>query len=591
VCIMRVLNLDKLSPEENQTLNEVATEIRHDFNRLVESVGLKHEDNIDWIVGSISSRNKYVSPLFLRCCYLGLIEKVIERDQNITKILISDRPLIKVIDEYCKENNKDISVICTEAISSRLKRAIKPIFSYVFACIVFSLRFFGRSRAYKKKISFSSPITLLDTFVIESKIGGEGSIYRAEYRDRYYPGLLEHLNEEERKQVFYYPTLSGVKNLIKVFRLIRNANTQFIIPDDFLKISDYLFIFLHPFRIRKIRIPNTSFSGFDVTSMLKNEQLSNCWDSSFFSGLLNYRFAFRTAQENVPIRLLIDWHENQAIDRGMVVGFHRFHPETDIIGFQGYVISKTLHLYIYPTRSEFRSQAIPDRIGVVGRGLLKDIHEFSDDFEAVVAPAFRFRKVWENRKSKPDMGVFTILAALPIGLEGSANILNLIVPVFDKCGESNFRFWIKPHPTYGPEQIRPLLNGVWPKNCHFKSGDFNECVEGSNLLIGNASSTCLEAMAKGVPVIVVGDRNGIIENPIPEAITSDMWRLCYSPEEVADAIQFYEKRSPEKIREHEEVGKRIREEYFEPVTREGVRRFLGLPEGKYETYIYQKKNY
>jgi glycosyltransferase involved in cell wall biosynthesis len=425
-------------------------------------------------------------------------------------------------------------------------------------------------------VPISSPITLLDTFVIASKIGEEGSIYRGKYKDRYYPGLLENLDKEERKQVLYYSTLSGFKNVIKAFRLIRNANDQFIIPDDFLKILDYLFILLYPCRILKIRIPNTLFLGFDVTSTLRNEQLLNCSNSSSFGGLLNYRFAFRTAQENVPIRLLIDWHENQVIDRGMIVGFRRFHPKTNITGYQGYIISKTLHIYIFPTPSEFRSQAIPHRIGVIGRGLLKDIQEFSDDFEAIVAPAFRFSKVWKGRKKNPEPGVFTILVALPISLEGSANILKLIVSVLDKFDKSDFRFWVKPHPTHGPEQIKPLLDGMWPENFHFKTGDFNECAEGANLLIGNASSTCLEVMAKGVPVIVVGDRNGIIENPIPETITEDIWQLCYNPEEIAEAVRFYKNRSPEKIKEYEKVGRRIREEYFEPVTREGIRRFLEL---------------
>jgi len=52
--------------------------------------------------------------------------------------------------------------------------------------------------------------------------------------------------------------------------------------------------------------------------------------------------------------------------------------------------------------------------------------------------------------------------------------------------------------------------------------------------------------------------------------------LCYSPQEITDAIQFYQNCGPEKIKEHEEIGKSIREEYFEPVTRERVRIFLGL---------------
>ena len=107
-------------------------------------------------------------------------------------------------------------------------------------------------------------------------------------------------------------------------------------------------------------------------------------------------------------------------------------------------------------------------------------------------------------------------------------------------------------------------------------GDFNDCVEKSNLLISSASSACMETLAKGIPVIVVGNNSGLTHNPIPETIISDIWRLCYTPQEITDAVKFYQTRSPEKIKEHEEAGRRIRKEYFEPVTREGVREFLGL---------------
>ena len=86
----------------------------------------------------------------------------------------------------------------------------------------------------------------------------------------------------------------------------------------------------------------------------------------------------------------------------------------------------------------------------------------------------------------------------------------------------------------------------------------------------------METLAEGIPVIIIGNSNGLTHNPIPETITDDIWRLCYSPQEVTDAVKFYQTRSPEKIKEHEETGTRIREEYFEPVTRGGVRRFLGL---------------
>ena len=52
--------------------------------------------------------------------------------------------------------------------------------------------------------------------------------------------------------------------------------------------------------------------------------------------------------------------------------------------------------------------------------------------------------------------------------------------------------------------------------------------------------------------------------------------FIYTHEEIVDAIQFYKNRGQEKIEEHEQVGRKIREQYFEPVTYETTRKFLHL---------------
>jgi len=573
---MRVIDLDKLTPVENRILNWVAIEVRTDFNRLVESVGLEYENNIDWIVSSIASRNKYLSPLFMRCCFLGLIKRVLETSQDVGKIITLDRALANVLRAYFKGNGINIFVICSENIFGRVKRILTPYYHFFVGCVLFSLRFLGRSRLRRLKNIPSVPITLLDTFVVKSKIGEGGSIYKGEYNDRYYPGLLKNLSEEERKNIFYYPSLIGFINPLEGFKLIRKAKEQFIIPDDFLKISDYLFILLYPIRILRLNILKASFLGFDVTPILRQEKTLKSSNLSSLFALLNYRFAFRLSQEKLSVRLLVEWHENQVIDRGMIVGFRRFHPKTRILGYQGYIVSKNLHIYIYPTPQEYRSQAVPHRIGVVGKGLLKDIQEFCHDFDAVVVPAFRFNKVWEKRKRWPEVGVFTMLIALPIGLKGSQDVLDLVRSTFKEFGTTGFRFWIKPHPTLLPKQITSMLDGAFSEVLQVKTGDFNECVEGANLLIGNASSTCLEALAKGIPAIVVGDRNGIIENPIPDNISNIMWRICSSEEELISAVRLFQSQRETAFNKYQEISEQVKKDYFEPVTSEGVRRFLEI---------------
>ena len=95
-------------------------------------------------------------------------------------------------------------------------------------------------------------------------------------------------------------------------------------------------------------------------------------------------------------------------------------------------------------------------------------------------------------------------------------------------------------------------------------------------MISNGSSTCLETAAKGIPVIINRSQSGLTQNPIPQSINEVIWRLCYTAEELLEAITYYANRDDETIRRHEEIGRRIRAEYFEPVTPEGVRRFLRL---------------
>ena len=145
------------------------------------------------------------------------------------------------------------------------------------------------------------------------------------------------------------------------------------------------------------------------------------------------------------------------------------------------------------------------------------------------------------------------------------------------------RFWIKQHPGTSRMQLKAAYGSTWPRQFEFVGGDFSDCVEKSNLLISSASSTCMETLTRGIPVIIVGSRHSLTHNLIPETITDDIWRLCYSQQEIIESIKFYKSRIPQKIKEHEKAGRRIREEYFAPVTGEGVRMFLEVGSYEHET--------
>jgi hypothetical protein len=578
---MAVLDLDNLTLEENARFNSVASEIRQEFNAIVENLSTPYLDDIDWIVGSIASRNKYYSPLYIRLCSLAFVEKELRASSRIDMIVSSDRPLADCLRRRFRFGTRFVPVRCTEGIGGRVWRILRPVRQYLIASALLLLRFLGRSRETSRSITVGRPITLIETFILNNKTGDGGSLVDGKYYDRYYPGLLENLSEEEKRDIFFIPTLIGFNNAISIFRRIRRAAFPFLVHDDFLKLGDYLFALSHPFRALRFQIPEVDFRGYDVASLLRQEKMRNCSDFISLQGLLNYRFAYRLSKfarsgKTIQVRLLVDWNENQVMDRGMIVGFHRFHPLTKVIGYQGYIIAKSLHFYTYPNSTEWQAGAIPDVIFVVGEGLKEALREFCKDVRVSVGPGFRFQGVWRERCGRPDPGAYTVLVALPIDLDTSAEILRLLSAVLPSLEAFKPRFWIKPHPTSGPDVIRPLLPGRWPDEFEFKIGDFHESLERSDLLITNASSVALETLTKGIPVIVVGSRVGIDQNPIPESVPKDAWALIHSAEECVGAIERFRGADASKRREFVEAGSRVRELFFQPVTRENVLRFLDL---------------
>ena len=70
--------------------------------------------------------------------------------------------------------------------------------------------------------------------------------------------------------------------------------------------------------------------------------------------------------------------------------------------------------------------------------------------------------------------------------------------------------------------------------------------------------------------------SGLAYDPIPESVPKELWRSCRSAEEISDAINYFRNRTPEEVSKHKESSTLMKKNYFEPVTREGVYKFLEL---------------
>jgi hypothetical protein len=557
-----------LDPRWVSLYNRIANEIGNSFSHLIDSVSKQHAESIDWWVSSPASRNTLVSPLFHYCCCIVLLKELIQKKERISEIITDSKAFKEILEDYMVRQNLRVKITLAQ-LSTRqlLKKILWPIYS-LFSVPLRHLLLFIVAKAIRsvRRRPVHEPLTLIDTFVLPGYID----------EDRYYPKITDTLSEDEKRNVYFVPLLYGFRpwQYFSVIKRFRRSQRNFILKEDYLKLRDYLFSFGYVFRIGALRLNPHLFYGIDISPLVREEIRGFHELNSSFIALLNYSFARRLKQAGIQIRLVIDWFENQSIDRGWNAGFRRFFPKILIKGYQGYIVSSH-YLCIYPTEEEKQNRVIPNRISVIGKGLMQPIRRFCSDLEVSVAPAFRYQHLWEERNSPENTDAFIILIALPIILTEAAHVLQLLANSENEC-EKTIRFWIKPHPATNPSKIIRAFGLEWPERFEFVNADFEECLGKANLLVSSMSSTCLETMARGIPVIVVGNRCGLTHNPIPETVTEDIWRFCFDHKEVVDAIKIYRNRRAENKREYTTIGLKIRTDFFEPVTRAGVRKFLEL---------------
>ena len=256
------------------------------------------------------------------------------------------------------------------------------------------------------------------------------------------------------------------------------------------------------------------------------------------------------------------------------MGAHKYLFNTPVHGYQGYIVANNIHFYTQPTELEFKQGVVPDKIFVIGKGLVKPIKEFHPNAIVEVAPGFRFQKIWSNKIINTKSKTCIILVALPMDMSEAINILLLLNSYFNTINNNPAQFLIKPHPTK-TDIILKFIESLEQK--HYMKiviGDFAEAALNANIVITNASSVSVEALAMSVPVILVAPPTGILQNPIPSDINNKFWKVVKNANELSDAIYNYNKFTLEELKEIE--SDKIKLNYFEPITENRVSQFLNL---------------
>ena len=84
----------------------------------------------------------------------------------------------------------------------------------------------------------------------------------------------------------------------------------------------------------------------------------------------------------------------------------------------------------------------------------------------------------------------------------------------------------------------------------------------------------MESLLYSVPVIVIPNQKGITQNPIPFGVSSKLWNLCFSKQDVVDSILYFLKNRDLIKDDFNNFNKEVSKKYFYPVTEKNANIFL-----------------
>ncbi len=547
-----------LPPKLLQQFNQVAMASRQDFVRWCDELAFHFADNLDWLFSKPATRNPHMSGLFRFVCLLKFLKKLESEKTQIELILVDSKAFYQILKTYFPQFQ-------TKLVLPPFKKSVLQFLVDQYQYFVLARHYFLLKKHAKKtgrKENLAHSITLVDSFFQ----------WDTSVTDHRYGDFQKFLTDEDLQQLRFVPKFRNIlpKDFPKLFEELRAR--KYLLEHDYLKWTDYLYALLHGWRRLWIKVPKVLFEGFDLQTLLKKELFDSDHYHSTVFALLNHRFAKRLKESQVSISSAVNWFENQAIDKGWNAGFQKYYPQSRIIGYRGFYGS-TYEPHL-PSHADYDLKLLPKIVAVIGKESVPIVKTYVSSVETLVTPAIRNVGVWQERQ-EPQNELYQIFIAFSGMIQSSLKTARIFVNLFKQFPKevTGVNVSMKVHPLFFSEQtVIDAIGGILPDSFSFVHDDIHKVLDKCHVAVACGRGTsAMDILARGCPLIVVSDEDGLFDNPIPEAIPQGVWKACHNEKDLLQAIQSFRQRSQEEIKQHQAQMKQIRRDYFEPVSKEGVK--------------------
>ena len=503
-------------------IREVSTAFRQDFIDYIGDLSRRHASD-RWWLSSLSEKNPYVTKVFLRACHLLVAERLISgASRDGVFVLVVEDPIVRQnLSDYLRARQIPMASF-GDPVISLLREQLGVAVRFSIRFVWFILKHSGRILYARTKRNHALPdwlkspregkqlLVLLHEWVDRRSFDQNGH-----YRSLNFGDLRERITSAGRTCVVVPGIVPTVSFPSAVEALVRSG-VPFLLPEQFLKIKDVI-----KAAIAGWHAPESTawplFKGVDLSAIILDDQREDWILGRYASNALLGQAVRRWADAGVAVGTFIYPFESHVWEKAYCLAFRKYFPETRLVGYQNANLPN-MSLNFFAAKSEMPLLPLPDVVVTNGRYSFDLLEQSGYSPERLrCGGALRYRYLVTQAvlqpeayaENQPIQVLVTLSAYQPQASE-------LLRRVLEELGEhAGLRIVVKCHPLLPFSNLSRMMGlHRLPANVQMSDKPMSELLFQSRVLVYTDSTTCLEALAMGVPIIHLATEFGLDFDPL-----------------------------------------------------------------------------
>ena len=505
---IKIINLSGIFQETFQEIKESFLESIAKLN--------KRYNSLEWWGGQIASRNPASTKLVLNITYLFCVKKILSGSDKDVIFIVNSQALSACISTAAIKAGYQVV-----RFRSRINKYLGVIGLWIYNAAQITYFFLkvlqSRRAAFKllkplpAKKSSSKKRIVIRSWVTKGNFGKSGK-----FKERNFGPLPAWLCSKNY-EVWTMPMFFNLPMKTKeVYALLKDQEQLFLIPDHYLKLSDYArVLYLGYKRLRK-RIKDAEIRRTNIAPIFNEVIKKSGFEPSLLILNLCCPMLKRLKERGFEIDIFYYPFEGNTPEKQFILYCRKYFPNSKIIGFQHTTFfPNQLAYHLGPNEKDYHP--LPDKIVCSGPIYVRLHKEAGFPSEILVAgPNLRFESVYQDKPERRNISVRDKkMLMLPLTFSH-----DLAFELFAKVNDAlkdikGYKVYIRSHPLLSKKNLIEFLCKIDMDNYEFADdGVIQEWLPQMDAIISaGASITILEAVSMGTPVIRVVPDNTFFYDP------------------------------------------------------------------------------